>query len=364
MVPMIEFEIDRPYVVFVAAVLCAVTALAGARLAMYSRAVLDKPNERSSHSGAISRAGGLAMLAGFLAGIFVVAVFAGGAGLAGSAVKMAVLSIVAAAIGFADDRKGLSPLIKFAGQFFVALAFVWLIGPLYTAPVPVFGDIDLGVMSVPVTVFWIVAFMNVFNFMDGVNGLAGGAATLGLGFFALIAVLSGAGAAGVIALLGAIAAAGFLPANLWRGKLFMGDCGSHFLAFLIAGLAVMAVNGSDGRASALIVPVIFLPFIFDVAFTLAHRLLRKQNVLMAHREHLYQVILRRGASHATVAALYAGLVAFCVGAAVLMLAFPPAWRLAVPVVILVVFTFAGLRLFKQAQREELLAPAVVPAAAL
>lgn len=358
---MTEFDIDRPYVIFVAAVLCVVVTMAGSRLAMYSRAVLDNSNERSSHSGAISRAGGLAMLAGFLAGVFVVTVFAGGTGLTGPAVRMTFLAVLAGAVGLADDRMGLSPLIKFAGQFFVALFFVWLIGPLETAPVPVYGEIDLGFFGVAVTVFWIVAFMNAFNFMDGVNGIAGGAAALGMGFFALTATLSGAPVAGTLSLIGAFAAMGFLPANLWRGRLFMGDGGSHFLAFLIAGLAVMAANESDGRASALILPVIFLPFILDVTLTLIHRFIRRQNVLTAHREHLYQIILRRGASHGTVAAIYAGLIALSAGAAVLMLSFPPSWRWAMPLALATGFVVLALRLLKEAHSEGLLQDTAVNA---
>ena len=354
---MTEFAVDRPYAILVAAVLTFVVSLAGARLAMHSDTLLDDPNHRSSHDAAVSRAGGLAMLAALLAGLFVIGVFSGGQDLAAPALKFMALAVFAGGVGLADDQLDLRPLVKFAGQFLAGLGFVWLLGPLQTAPLPFLGETALGFFGVFVTVFWIVAFINVFNFMDGVNGIAAGAAFVGLSLFALAAVFTGATAAAVIALLAALAAAGFLPANVVRGRLFMGDCGSHFLAFVIAGLGVFAANASNGAASALLMPVIFLPFIIDVAFTLIHRSIRGQNVLTAHREHAYQLILRQGASHGAVAAIFSGLVAFCAAAAILMLALPPSLMWAAPAAIAAVGFAAAAALYIRARKDGLLADA-------
>lgn len=351
---MTEFTVDRPFVILVAAVLAAVVSYASARLAMHSDAFLDNPNERSSHEHAISRTGGLAMLAALVTGLFTVAVF-GASGAAGAMWKFMLLALLAGGVGLADDYLNLRPLVKFAGQFFVSLLFVWLLGPLQTMPAPFVGVINLGALGVFITIVWIVAFMNVFNFMDGVNGIAAGAAAVGLSAFALIAGLTGAPMAGVIAFIVAVAAAGFLPANVLRGRLFMGDCGSHMLAFMIAGLGVFAVNESASGANALIMPVIFLPFILDVAFTLAHRIIRKQNILSAHREHIYQVILRRGASHGSVAAVYSGLIALCAGAAVIMLALSPQWMWIAPVLIAVGLLAVASIAFRDAKKRGLLA---------
>lgn len=353
---------DHPFTVFAAIALALVVSYAGSFLAMHSRALLDDPNHRSSHDHAVSRAGGLAMLAAAAAGLFVIAVFSRDAAFSEPAIKFLALGVAAGAVGLADDHLNLSAPIKFGGQFAVAILFIWQIGPLQNAALPFVGAVALGAAGAVLTAFWIVAFINAFNFMDGVNGIAGGAAALGLSIFALVAVQTGAGSAAAIALITTAAAAGFLPANLLRGKLFMGDCGSHFLAFMIAGLAVFAANESAGRASEWLLPTIFLPFILDVGFTLAHRVARRRNILTAHREHVYQLILRRGAGHASVAALYTGAIALCAAVAIFMLTLPPAMMWIAPAVFAVVLMVIGVRVFSAARANGLIENADAKAA--
>ena len=336
---------DHPFTVFAAVALTVAAAYAGSFLAMHSRALLDDPNHRSSHDHAVSRAGGLAMLAAAAAGLFIVAVFTRDAAFSEPAVKFLILAALAGTVGLADDHFNLAAPVKFGGQVVVAILFVWQVGALETAALPFVGSVPLGHAGAVLTVFWIVAFINAFNFMDGVNGIAGGAAAIGLSLFGLIAVQTGAAPAGAIALVTAAAAAGFLPANLLRGRLFMGDCGSHFLAFMIAGLAVFAANISGGRASEWLMPTIFLPFILDVGFTLIHRIKHRRNILAAHREHVYQLILRRGAGHAAVAAFYAGAIALCAGGAIFMLTLPPAMMWIAPIALAVLLGVVGLRIY-------------------
>jgi len=351
-----EFAIDRPLVVFIAVLLSFAVSYAGAMLAMNSGALLDDPNHRSSHDHAVSRAGGIAMLAAAIAGLFVIAAFANGDGFASPAFRFLALGVLAGLVGLADDHLDLPAMAKFAGQLGVAGLFVWWVGPLQSAEIPFVGTIELGALGVAITIFWIVAFMNVFNFMDGVNGIAGGAALVGLGMFAFAAGAGGAGDAAVIALIIAAAAGGFLPANVIRAKLFMGDCGSHFLAFMIAALAVFAANASEAAASFYLLPTIFLPFIVDVAFTLAHRAMRGQNLLVAHREHIYQLILRRGASHGTVASLYAGAIAICAAAAFFMLTMAPAWMWTAPAILTVVLLSIAIWIFRRAAEAGMMTP--------
>ena len=344
-----EFVLDRPFTILIATVLTLVASYAGAALAMHSEALLDDPNHRSSHDHAVSRAGGLAMLAATVAGLFVITAFASDQGAHSVAFKFLILAVLAGGVGLADDHLDLAAPVKFVGQVAVAALFVWQVGSLQAAPLPFVGAVDLGLVGAAVTIFWIVAFMNVFNFMDGANGVAGGAALVALLFFALTAGFSQSGDAAAIALVAAAAVLGFLPANLLRGKLFMGDSGSHFLAFMIAGLAVYAANVSDGETNVLLLPTIFLPFIVDVAFTLIHRTMRGENILVAHREHIYQLLLRRGASHGTVAVIYAGLMAFCAAGAFLMLTLPPEWMWMAPTIIAAALTFAAFRIYTRAK---------------
>lgn len=349
-----DVPLDSSLTPIVAIALTLVVAYAGSMLAMRSQTLLDSPNERSSHEHAVSRAGGVAMLIAMVAGLFVIAMFSGNNETQYTAVRFLVLGVLAGGVGLADDHLNLSAPLKFGGQFLVAILFVWWVGPLEQATLPFVGMADLGPAGAAITIFWIVAFLNVFNFMDGVNGIAGGAAAIGLALFALVAGQAGFVAGAVIALLTLAATLGFLPANVVRGRLFMGDCGSHFLAFMIAGLAVYAANASDGQVNPLLMPTIFLPFIVDVAFTLAHRIIRKRNILVAHREHIYQLILQRGATHATVAALYAGAIAFCAAGAIAMLTLPPAWMWAAPALIAILLLIVAMRIYTAAKANGIL----------
>ncbi len=346
---------DQPFIIIAAAFVALTVSLAGGRLGMASAFLPDQPNHRSSHTHTTSRAGGLSIFAAWLSGMFVIGAFSGDADLAIEAVKLSGLAALAFLVGLADDRWALRPAFKFAGQFVVAGLFMWICGPLEMAPLPFFGETTLGLAGYGLTAFWIIGFMNAFNFMDGVNGIAAGCTAIGLGAYAVIASFSGAPMTAAAALLLAVACFGFLPANLGRGRLFMGDSGSQAASFLIAALAVYGANASGGRASALVLPVIFLPFIFDVTWTLARRLFRGQNILKAHREHLYQLRNRLGASHARVAIIYMTLTAFSAAAAILMLTLAPAVQVLAPAILCAVFAVLAAMTQAEAAKAGLLA---------
>ena len=326
--------------------------------AAHARRVLDHPNERSSHTNATPRNGGAAIMAGWMAGAFVISAFAGDVDAAGKIARLAVCGVLAFGLGYADDRLTFSPVWKLLGQVAIAALFTVLFAPLQSLPLPWFGEVAIpAAASAPLTIIWIVGFMNAFNFMDGANGMAGGAAAVGLAWFAIIASFAGAPALAVAALLLALSAAAFLPENLLRGKLFMGDNGSQALGFFIAAFAVLGVNWTDGRLSALVIPVIFLPFLFDVAWTLVSRSLRKQNVLQAHREHFYQLMMRLGASHARVAIIYMSLISLSSAAAILMLTQPVTLHWMTPLVLSLIFMIGAVAISRRAMRAGLLATA-------
>lgn len=343
-------SLDAPLILVVAGWVTIVISLSASRLLSSTGILPDKPNHRSSHERVTPRSGGLAIMGGWLAGVLIIAAFSGASGRAQTSLAFSGIALLALAIGYADDKWSMSSYWKFAGQFAAAALFAAVFTPLATAPIPFLGDMALGVGGAVLTLFWIVGFMNAFNFMDGSNGLAAGAACVGLCVFAVIAAFSGAPVSAAAAILLALACFGFLPANMSRGKLFMGDNGSQSVSFIIASLGVFAVNESAGRVSALVMPVIFLPFIFDVAWTLAHRIVRKKNILAAHREHLYQLLLRFGVTHLRVAMIYMGLTAFCGAAAIVMLALAPQWQWAAPAVTCLVFVVVAMQLHGAARR--------------
>ncbi|MHA7872511.1 MAG: glycosyltransferase family 4 protein [Hyphococcus sp.] len=341
--------LDAPLILIVAGWVTLLVSLSASRLLSRSGMLPDRPNHRSSHQHVTSRAGGVAICGAWLAGVVIIAAFSGASDVAEQGLAFGGLALLAFCVGFADDKWSMSPYWKFAGQIAAAALFAAVFAPLAAAPAPVAGLVPLGASAgVALTLFWIVGFMNAYNFMDGANGVAAGTASVGLSVFAIIAAFSGQAVASAAAILLAIACFGFLPANLARGRLFMGDSGSQSVSFIIACLGVFAANASAGSVSALVMPVIFLPFLFDVAWTLAHRVFRKQNILAAHREHLYQILLRFGMTHLRVAMLYMGLTAFSSAAAILMLAAPPSLQWLAPALLVAVFSALAFRIHRDA----------------
>lgn len=348
-------SLEGPMIIGVAAWIAYLVSAAGSRFAAQLQAMRDHPNHRSSHTRPTPKTGGFAIVGAWLAGMFVLAVFLSDSEITTYAAFLSGLAVCALGLGLADDLLSPSPVLKFAGQFAVAALFAAVFAPLAAAPVPVAGYMALApAAGFALTVLWIVAFMNAYNFMDGANGLASGSAAAAMCGFCIIAAFSGETFAAATAFLLAAALFGFLPVNMKRGRLFMGDNGSQAVGFIVAALTVLAANMSDGRISALVLPVIFLPFLMDVAATLMHRAVRKQNVLSAHREHVYQFMLRLGASHAQVAVTYMGLTAVSVAAAIFMLALPAGWQWLAPAALAVLFAFPAARIYRAALRAGLL----------
>lgn len=345
----------EPFILAAAAAATLTVAYCASLFAARSRNILDHPNDRSSHTAATPRSGGLAIIGGWCAGMFVLSAFSGDASLAADLALLAAAALCALLVGLVDDRVTLAPAWKFAGQIAVAALFIAFFGPLQSAPLPHVGEIALGPFwGAAIAGLWIVGFMNAFNFMDGANGLAGGAAAAGLAWIAVAAAFAGAPFVAAAALLLALAASGFLPQNLRRGRLFMGDNGSLSLGFLIAAFAVLGANESAGRMSALVAPTVFLPLLYDVALTLVSRLIRGRNILQAHREHLYQLMMRSGASHAGVAVVYMGAVSLSAAAAFLMLALPAALQWIAPLMLALIFSLGAAAVYRRAFRLGLL----------
>jgi len=319
-----EIAVLPPATVLIAAGVAFLISLLASKFVADAKILPDHPNNRSSHLKVTSRAGGISIFIGWIAGLAAITVGADSAGAAFYFLALGVVGAVAFVLGLADDRFSLRPIMKLAGQVLAATVFVLFFGALEAFPLPGAGLQPLGIFAAPITVLWIVAFMNVFNFMDGVNGMAATCAVFVLSVFGIIAAASGALLLAAAAIVLAFSALGFLPANLVRGRLFMGDSGSHTISFLIAALAVLAANATEARMSVLFIPAAMAPFIFDVAITLLRRIRRKQNLLQAHREHFYQMLARSGASHGVITAFYLFAVVIASMAAAAIVRLPPA----------------------------------------
>jgi UDP-N-acetylmuramyl pentapeptide phosphotransferase/UDP-N-acetylglucosamine-1-phosphate transferase len=244
--------------------------------------LLDVPNDRSAHVVATPRGGGIGIVAGVAAGTVLLAV----AGIPpGAFLAIALLGAAAlAAVGAIDDFWSLSARYRLVAQFVVATVIVIKIGVFARFPLPAPFDATLGWVAWPLTIIWLMGVTNFYNFMDGIDGLAGGQAIAScIGVMLAAWSLDGVRFAAVLA----AATFGFLLFNLPPARVFLGDVGSTSIGFAIATMPLLAP--SNERSIAVLAVAIGLSlFLLDPVETL-FRLLRAGHQLgVAHRLHSYQ----------------------------------------------------------------------------
>jgi UDP-N-acetylmuramyl pentapeptide phosphotransferase/UDP-N-acetylglucosamine-1-phosphate transferase len=250
------------------------------------RAVLDLPNERSSHAAPTPRGGGIAVIATCVVGWL--ALGAADSAPAGTGI-VALAGAGLALVSWIDDLRNLSPALRLLAQFAAVAVGIWLLphGAVFQGWLPPWLD------AAAAALVW-VWFANLFNFMDGIDGIDGAeAAAIGVGV-ALVAFSPGVGLSlAAPALVVTAAALGFLVWNWAPARIFMGDVGSVPLGYLL-GFMLLTMAARGQWQAALILPAYFLA---DATLTLLRRLLRGERVWRAHREHFYQRAVQRGLSH-------------------------------------------------------------------
>ena len=258
--------------------------------------ILDHPNERSLHAAPTPRTGGLAILGSLVAGFVGSQVLLPDAAPDRVSLLFMAAALVIGAVSFWDDRAGLPPGLRFGVHS--AAAIVVVVGTGLTVPhisFPLFGSWSFGLLGVPLAVLFLMWMTNLYNFMDGMDGFAGGMTVLGFGFLAYAAYHGGQPRLAALALLVSAATAGFLVSNIPPARIFMGDVGSAPLGFLAGCLSL---QGAQEQVFDIWVAVlIFSPFLVDATSTLMQRLLRGEKVWQAHREHYYQRLVLSGWSH-------------------------------------------------------------------
>jgi len=262
----------------------------------------DTPNERSLHQRAVPRVGGLAIAAGIAAALPLAWTDAP------VALRAAVLGYgLLAALSWIDDLRGLPALPRLAGHLLVAAG--WSAG------------VGLEGWTLAVAVLALGWCANLYNFMDGADGLAGGMAATGFAALAGGFALAGDAVAAALAASIAGAALGFLGFNAPPARVFMGDAGSVPLGFAAAALGLY---GWHGGAWTIAFPLIaFMPFWFDASVTLAWRVSRGERPWQAHRDHFYQKAVRSGLGHRGVALRAWALMAACAAVALVVRAASP-----------------------------------------
>jgi UDP-N-acetylmuramyl pentapeptide phosphotransferase/UDP-N-acetylglucosamine-1-phosphate transferase len=248
-----------------------------------ARLALDRPNRRSLHAAPLPRTGGIAIAVGVMTGAALLPWHAD-LGRLGAGALLLFLG------GLVEDVRGLRLLVRLVIQLLaVALALA-----------PLCGGLEIPVLcgTLLVSMVWMV---NLYNFMDGSDGLAGGMTLIGFGMYSAAALLAGdmqlAGLAGAIA----ASAFAFLLYNFHPARIFLGDCGSLPLGFLAAAIGLSGVE--RGHWSLVFVLLAFAPFIADATLTLARRTYRRERIWQAHRDHYYQRLVLMGLGHRDTALL-------------------------------------------------------------
>lgn len=278
---------------------------------------LDRSNERSLHSNPTPRTGGVAILVSLVMGLACSLMLEiagvdlwsdGPQGLKSGTLWLVAIALFLGVMSYLDDLIQLHPGIRLAAQMLAATTVVLGAGLQITEiPIPLAGPVQLSWLSVPFSLLFLAWMTNLYNFMDGMDGFAGGMTVIGFGLLSGMAWTGGHMTMALISLYIVGASAGFLAFNIPPARIFMGDIGSIPLGFLAGAFTLVGVQGAifDAWVPALI----FSPFIVDATVTLLRRAVRGERIWLAHREHYYQRVVLAGWGHRkTVIAEYAVMV--------------------------------------------------------
>jgi UDP-N-acetylmuramyl pentapeptide phosphotransferase/UDP-N-acetylglucosamine-1-phosphate transferase len=254
------------------------------------RGLLDHPGERQSHTVVTPRGGGV----GLVAALLIVSLLVSAGNSYGFWVQCIVPAVVVLAItGWWDDHASLGVGFRFFIQLAVSFYLLWCATNA--------GWMQ-GVIPMIMSGLFMIWMTNLYNFMDGSNGMAGLQGVFAASVLAVLFHLSGDDPFSLFALLLAACCVGFLPWNLGRARVFMGDVGSLALGFLFA--AFMLYGTGTGAFDYPVALMVMLLFLTDATLTLMLRVIRGERWYNAHRQHLYQRLIAHGWTHARVAMVY------------------------------------------------------------
>ncbi len=260
--------------------------------------ILDRPNERSSHSKPIPLGGGV---------VIVLIVLAAGAWVANEIDwKRSIIYIISGSIiawmGWRDDVRSLPAVFRLVVQSVIAFVSIWGMGYFKVVAIPMVGHVQLGVLGVLITFLWIVGLTNAYNFMDGIDGMAGGVALVAAIGWMWLSSDTHTWFVFWVALAIAASSLGFLGHNWSPAKVFMGDVGSTFLGYTFAVLSL--VSAKPGGDALLLGTLLMWTVIMDSFVTFLGRVIRRENVFTGHRSHLFQRLVQVGYKHSTISLFY------------------------------------------------------------
>jgi UDP-GlcNAc:undecaprenyl-phosphate GlcNAc-1-phosphate transferase len=321
--------------VVVAGVVAALGGHIGARIAARSGPVHVPRDPRFIHKQPTPSGGGLGVVVGVCAALLVASMLRPEGVDAAGALRLAAtaaIALVVAAIGLFDDMGEWSAQLKFPLLAATSLAIAIAAG--FPRILPLAGGIDMNIGvwgGLAGAAFWVFVVKNSVNFMDGANGLAGGAVGLAAAGLAVLATLTGATEAAIAAAALAGALLGFLPVNAPVARVFMGDVGSLFIGAWFAAAGLLFSIESP-RGAVYLPALLLLPILGDALLTMAWHVRHKIPLMKPHLDHAYQLRIRRGETHLEVVretwARGVALAALSVGAlAAVKTEGDPAWAL-------------------------------------
>lgn len=272
---------------------------------------VDQPNYRKVHTGLMPRIGGLAMFGAFLIGYVILRPEDSHA----TGILVGALLIILT--GFLDDMLEITAKAKVFGQLAAAIIVVtWGGLQIEFINIPFIGQLEFGMLSIPVTIIWIIGITNAINLIDGLDGLAAGVSTIALISLAIMAMLMANPFVVATAAILAASSLGFLFFNFHPAKIFMGDTGSLFLGYMISVLALLGFK--NVAVISLIIPIIILGVpISDTFFAIVRRIRMKQKISAPDKSHLHHCLLKSGFSHKQTVLIIYGIAALFGLAAIL-----------------------------------------------
>ncbi len=278
--------------------------------------LLDVPlDERRIHRKAVPRLGGVALYLSCLAGLALLLFIDNLLTQTLSTFKSDFLTLFIPAtlvllLGVYDDLRGANAVVKFLGLGLIATLFYAMGGRIDALSIPLVGSVELpAIVSFVITVVWLVGIANAFNLIDGLDGLASGAALFSSLVILGVSVSQDRPLSIVVALVLCGALAGFLRYNFNPASIFLGDSGALFTGFLLAALSVVGTQKAT-TAVAIVVPILAFGFpVVDTAMTMGRRLVSRKPVFEGDKEHIHHMLLARGWSQRRAALVLYGVCA-------------------------------------------------------
>ncbi|HET9526257.1 MAG TPA: MraY family glycosyltransferase [Pyrinomonadaceae bacterium] len=263
--------------------------------------LLDVPIDgRRIHRTAIPRLGGVALYLSCLSALSLLPLVDNLltetlSGFTDEFLMLAIPATLVLLVGIYDDLRGTNAVVKFAALGFISSLFYAMGGRIDALSIPLFGPVQLpGLLSFVITVVWLVGITNAFNLIDGMDGLASGAALFSSLVILGVSVSQERTLMIVVSLVLCGALAGFLRYNFNPASIFLGDSGALFIGFVLAALSVLGTQKAT-TAVAIVVPILAFGFpVVDTTMTMARRLVSRKPVFQGDNEHIHHMLLARG----------------------------------------------------------------------